>query len=268
MARSKKKTAKKKSSKARAGRKVAKKKTAKRASRKPAAPKAPAKVDFDDEDAVLVEFAKVENDYPESMNIDEQSNRTHTGVTMYEISIGRTEWNIYESEEAAHDEALARVKQDLEHEPELFNQNWLMSHVDMDKVKEWVYDDAMESDYIDELRDDDFWEEFKRYGLDTEPYENADGELEDEEGDTLDPPNQAIDDLKEAYAKEVASDPEGRIRDIWGDEASAKMMEIGGIDIDAAAEDAIATDGWAHFISTYDGNYHTTPSGFVYFRVN
>jgi len=38
------------------------------------------------------------------------------------------------------------------------------------------------------------------------------------------------------------------------------------IDIDKAAERAVAADGWAHFLSLYDGNYETTPGGIVIFR--
>jgi hypothetical protein len=38
------------------------------------------------------------------------------------------------------------------------------------------------------------------------------------------------------------------------------------IDVDEAAQDAVDTDGWAHFISLYDGDYQTTKNGLVYFR--
>ena len=31
------------------------------------------------------------------------------------------------------------------------------------------------------------------------------------------------------------------------------------INIDDATEDAVSTDGWAHFLSSYDGNYQTIP---------
>ena len=38
------------------------------------------------------------------------------------------------------------------------------------------------------------------------------------------------------------------------------------INIDEAAKDAIKVDGWAHFLSRYDGEYETTENGIVYFR--
>jgi len=37
---------------------------------------------------------------------------------------------------------------------------------------------------------------------------------------------------------------------------------------DAAAEDAIDTDGAAHFLSSYDGQSHETRGGLVYWRHN
>ena len=45
-------------------------------------------------------------------------------------------------------------------------------------------------------------------------------------------------------------------------------IEIAGIDIDAAADDAVDTDGWEHFLARYDGKSHETDSGLVYWRVN
>ena len=44
--------------------------------------------------------------------------------------------------------------------------------------------------------------------------------------------------------------------------------EIAGIDIDAAAEEAVSTDGAAHFLSSYDGKTTLTKSGLVYWRTN
>ena len=38
------------------------------------------------------------------------------------------------------------------------------------------------------------------------------------------------------------------------------------IDVAEAADDAVASDGWAHFVSLYDGNYEETANGVVYFR--
>ena len=52
------------------------------------------------------------------------------------------------------------------------------------------------------------------------------------------------------------------------EDAVKKAIEIAGIDIDAAAEEAVQSDGAAHFLSSYDGNSYTTEAGLVYWRTN
>jgi hypothetical protein len=153
------------------------------------------------------------------------------------------------------------VLQDLEHEPEIFDQAWLASHIDAVALTRWVFDAAMEDDFVEDIAENDqdrFWDEYESWSL---------GSVPDEESDEyLEPTENQIDKLQRAIAKERSGDPMGYLEDIYGDEATAKAVEIVGIDYNAAAEDAVQTDGWAHFLSRYDGNYHTTPSGFVYWR--
>jgi len=56
---------------------------------------------------------------------------------------------------------------------------------------------------------------------------------------------------------------------IYGSEDAVKQaIEIAGIDVNAAAEDAVDTDGPEHFVARYDGNYYTTKNGLVYWREN
>lgn len=38
------------------------------------------------------------------------------------------------------------------------------------------------------------------------------------------------------------------------------------LDTWSAAKDAVDVDGWAHFLSTYDGDFKQLPSGIVIFR--
>ena len=37
-------------------------------------------------------------------------------------------------------------------------------------------------------------------------------------------------------------------------------------DVDEAAQDAVDSDGWAHFISLYDGDYEEIEDGYINFR--
>lgn len=169
---------------------------------------------------------------------------------------------IFKDDDSAEEAALRYVKDMLENEPELFNQSFIESHIDDKKLKEWVYDAEMEDSYADDLAEDDpeqFWREAEGWGI--EPDE------EDEDGEMPDPEEDDIEALKEAIAKDRSKNPMSYLEDIYGrDEAVKKAFELVGIDIDAAAKDAVDSDGWAHFLSRYDGNYEETDSGFIFYR--
>ena len=157
------------------------------------------------------------------------------------------------------------MKQDLEQEPELFSKDFIESHIDKDKLR-----DALKHDVIDmaiedltdeaERNPERFWRDYAREGFET-PEENEDGELPE-------PTSSEIEELAEKRADDQLEDPMGYLFEIYGDDVSAKAIEIAGIDIDAAADDAVDTDGWEHFLARYDGNSHETDSGLVYWRVN
>jgi len=68
--------------------------------------------------------------------------------------------------------------------------------------------------------------------------------------------------------REQLRDPMQYLDDICGDDAAAQAIKIAGIDVEAAAEDAVDTDGAGHFLSIYDGETHETKSGLVYWRAN
>lgn len=222
--------------------------------------------DFD-EDTVLAEMADALDEDVDGLSIEDSPLESFGEGEAFTVSSGRREYTVVEDEDVARDIAIASVKQDLEHEPEMFDQDWLMGYVDQKALKKWVFDAVMEDDYADELANDDperFWEEMEQWNLEVPEFE------EDEDGDEIvpDPMTGDIDELREAIATDRSQDPMDWIRDIWGDDAAAKAMEVGGIDFDAAAEGAIDTDGWPHFLCRYDGNYDTTDSGFVWWRDN
>lgn len=223
--------------------------------------------DFGDEDAVLAEVAKALDIDPDELTITEDDRLTgfRTG-TVYEISLGRKEWRVVASEDQERELALEIVKQDLEEEPENFNQDFIESHIDKDKLRSELESDVLNS-RIDDLSDEAdrnperFWKEYEREGFDAPE--------EDEDGERPEPSQSEIEELAEAQTKEQLKDPMQYLEDIYGDEAAAKAIEIAGIDIDDAAEEAVSSDGPAHFLNSYDGNSYTTkPSGFVYWRTN
>lgn len=49
---------------------------------------------------------------------------------------------------------------------------------------------------------------------------------------------------------------------------SVSLVSLASIDIDAATDEAVITDGASHFLGTYDGNSYTTDAGLVYWRMS
>ena len=190
--------------------------------------------------------------------------------TVYEITIkgGKhgKEWCVVENEDQERDLALAIVKQDLDESPENFTQSWLEQHINMDRLRRDLESDVL-SGNIDRITEDaerypdDFWKDYERAGFDA-PEENEDGERPE-------PSSTEIETLAEKQTEEELRDPMEYLEN-FDDKAGAikKAIEIAGIDIDAAAEDAVDTDGPAHFLNSYDGNSYTTKNGLVYWRTN
>lgn len=173
------------------------------------------------------------------------------------------EYKAAETEGVAEKIALASVTQDLKDEPEIFNQDFIQRHINMDKLRAVMRDDAMDDDYVNELavgQTDDFWVMAEQ--LSVKPH----APVRDDDGETRLPNDSEIDEVKRAYADDVASEPMARLRDMYGDDVAAEAIRLAGIDIDEAAKEAVSADGWAHFISRYDGEYHTTKHGYVYWR--
>ena len=221
-------------------------------------------VDFSDEDAVLAEMAKELDIDPDELKI--QDDRSGFSVQAYEITIKggkHKEWKVVSGEDDERELALEIVKQDLDDQPEIFNKDFIESHIDMDRLRRDLESDV-QSGNEERLRDErpnDFWKEYERAGFDA-PEEDEDGERED-------PDDSHIEELAQSITDEELKDPMGYLDDIYGKEdAVKKAIEIAGIDIDAAAEDAVDTDGPAHFLSSYDGNSYTTDGGLVYWRTN
>lgn len=171
------------------------------------------------------------------------------------------EYQVVKNQDAAEELAIARVKQDLEYEPEIFNQDFLMRHIDADKLREVVFEMAKDPDYIQELSTKDFWRAAQQYGVDVPD--------EDEDGDLRDPTAAEQDELETAMASERADRPWDYLEEIFdAAEARAFVMREVGIDIDAAAKDAVDTDGAGQFLGTYDGELEISISGFAFWRIN
>ena len=222
-------------------------------------------VDFDDEDSVLAEVAAEIDVDPDELRIRESHLTGFGAGTVYEVTLrggGHKEWNVVESEDQERELALAIVKQDLEESPENFEPNFIESHIDTDRLRRDLESDVQNQneETLRDRSDDEFWREWEREGFDAPE--------EDEEGDVPSPTDDQIAELAERQTEEQLRDPMEYLRDIYGDDAAKQAIEIAGIDIDAAAEDAVDTDGAAHFLSSYDGNSDTTKRGIGYWSRN
>jgi len=258
--------------------------------------------DIDDEDLLRLQMAKALGVDPEEIEIDESPLASFGVGDAKKISIGgKKEWTVVASDDVARDIALAVVKQDLESEPEMFDKNFLQSHINIDRLRNDLHGDVYDSNY-ERLKEDAERkpEKFlKANDLDwPEPtdkqireYAEADsddddpaqidakiaeikamGDAEDrwiELGEEPEVPDSDIESVAEAETDEQLKDPMSYLEDIHGKEDAAKeAIKIAGIDAAAAIEDAVDTDGWQHFLSRYDGNSYDTPAGFVWWREN
>jgi len=163
---------------------------------------------------------------------------------------------VYRSYGAAERAAVDYVRQMLDDEPESFNQDWLSGQVDSDKMRRFFRDVYQEMDYS-------YAEDIQNESASDPDFENR---LEEEMAE-MGVDN--IDDFVEGSVMEKLSDEDGYgyyESEFGKDEAKKLIMDNNLIDIDKAAEAAVDEDGWAHFLSGYDGNYSDLPSGAVYFQ--
>jgi len=217
--------------------------------------------DFDDEEAVLTEVARELGEDPEDCSISENRGLTGFGEgIVYEVKCGRMEYSVVENDDAAQELAKAVVTQDLEQEPEIFDKDFIASHINTDRLRRDLHNDVrdMAEEDLRQMSDREFWRTAEGY-IDV-PEEDDDGDMPDVDD--------YIEDVAEKMAEERLKDPMEYLDDIYGDDAAAQAIQIAGIDIDAAADDAVDTDGWQHFLARYDGNSSETKSGFVFWREN
>jgi len=254
-------------------------------------------VDWSDEDSVKAAMAKSLDVDVEDLSI-EDSHMSSFGQSVYKVESGREEYHVVESEEVARDLAIAIVTQDLESEPWNFNQSFIQSHINMDSLRSELMSDVQNSrheDLAEEakgnvsrfIKENDLdWpkpsEKTLHHHADVMSDENTSAkeiynklkgmDAEDqwtELGDEPEIEDSVIESLAEKQAEDQLSDPLDYLSDIYGKEdAVKKAIEIGGIDVTAAAEEAVSTDGEGHFLSSYDGNMHEGPGGIVYWRTN
>lgn len=184
-------------------------------------------------------------------------------------------YTVYKTDEVAEQAAFERVKQDLEDSPENFSANWLQHYIDEDELRRAIGDPY--EDWEGELEGKDTPEiiEFLvgEGKLDEETFYTKTGKIRKITRATQELLDAAIEEYKEEskpkfdpweWMEEMHGSGEGREsygltpnqrKEIRMANAVKAAMNLVRIDYDRAAQDAVRADGWAHFMSSYDGNY-------------
>ena len=186
------------------------------------------------------EFEELEDEIGEISDVEKEEHN------VWRIESDEGEWMIATSEDVAERMALDQVREDLRDEPSLFNRDFIESHFD---TEQFIND--IESDIYDMV-----WEEVKddpeSFGISEEDAEEENNRFEN-----------AVEDETKRRLDDIKYDP---IDYLSGLGMEDKIYDY--IDIDEAAEDAIAMDGWQHFLATYDGNSYELSNGYVFWRIN
>ena len=171
------------------------------------------------------------------------------GSDIHRFEYEGIEYNLIESEDEAERIAIEQVKEDLEEDPGMFTQTWL---------QEFIYISPMDKDFMCGDEEDSIREMI-----------SEDTNIEDFENE--EEMNASIDEIVEVRVAEYRTSLDDPIEYFVNETCMFKIEDLMkqswiNIDIDVVAKDAIKVDGWAHFLSRYDGEYETTENGIVYFR--
>ncbi len=214
---------------------------------------------LDDDDLItaVLEFFEAEN-----ADLDDYGVKVTDGYFSGSANIEgvtREGYVVCKSDDDAEAAAIAQVTQDLENEPELFTQSWLESYINTERLANDLSSDVEEQ--VRESPDSYGWDKDEYY--ETEDFET----YTDSEGNVVEDPDEVSEDWITAKAEELLKDPVAYMQEIYGEADGIKQaIAIAGFDVAEAAADAVAADGWQHFLSRYDGDSYDLPSGGVYFR--
>lgn len=225
-----------------------------------------------DEKTVAKEMAKALGVKIRELRVERSKTYEAFGVDkrgIYRIEIDRLnlgqvdmEFFVVEDDGVADALAVEVVKQDLQDSPSHFNQSFIEQHIDREKLKKELWQETYDRNFED-LHDTDvesFWWSAKGQGMYVPDIEDDDGKR--------DPTEEEIVECAEKMTEDELHDPVDFLERYFGEKAIDKAIEIVGIDVEAAANDAVRTDGPGHYLSSYDSNIHETPGGFVYWRGN
>jgi hypothetical protein len=188
---------------------------------------------------------------------------------------GESEWIVFETQDEAEKYAIERVEEDLENEPELFNQDFLQQHLFITETDRRIIANEEADSYTETLDDDRAIEEADMED-EKDELEEAVAEMEkDEDEDNsakienkLKELQKKLDNLgadakekiqgqmSERIYKDLEDPIQYFIKDTRMYSSIEELMKTNfiSIDIHAAAIEAVGIDGVAHFLDSYDGS--------------
>ena len=208
------------------------------------------------------DISEIKEEIEESLN---DSGRYSSFGNCASVTVDGEEFNLIPDHDEFHEIAVDYVKEMLEDEPELFNQSFLEQHLYITETdKRLIAGDEAEA-YTSDMSDRDIANEYERehgellYEVEPDEDEGIDGELDYDK---------MREELYDAKYDEVSNQLDDDAVGYFTENLGYEMQKLVGtglfrIDTDAAAEDAVSTDGEAHFLSHYDGNYEETKGGII-----
>ena len=146
------------------------------------------------------------------------------------------EYIVFPSYDAAERYAVNYVKDMLEDDPSMFNQNWLRHYMKANDIHDFASDAGNAA------------------------YEDAEYSGED--------PDEAYEEAYERVKSEMENDPISYFADFGVSVTDAYERGWLSIDTPKAAQGAVNTDGVAHFLGRYDGNVIELDNGAEAYRIN
>ena len=193
-----------------------------------------------------------------------------TDVSFIAEDSSGVEYIVFEDEDSAEEHAIERVKEDLEENPEYFNQDFLMEHIDGERFFSEIFDE-MNSGYAEDIKSES-GNDYENRLID----EMVEWEIMDEEEAEGDDAEEIAEDRIYDFVQALTSDQINQgnggydyFEDSFGkEEAMRLVIQNNLIDIDSASEEAVGIDGIEHFISYYDGKQIDLDNGVVAYRIN
>lgn len=229
--------------------------------------------DADWEEIAIWELGQENNDeYEKKRDI-----RKFNGI---EVKSGKEEWMIFEDSDEAERYAVDLVKDDLMDDPDMFNASFIESHIYMSDTYKRVTANDLADSQTSDMDDDDVISTCESMGISL-PDEPDDWD-EEENGEweatadnlTSDQIDSLRDDLNSKMVDDIADELDDPIQYFIHDQGLYSNVKelldnnVVSIDYDAAAQEAVDTDGVAHFLARYNGEETELPSGAVAYRTN